>query len=64
MTHICHIAETADWERVREAGEYLVSTRGQSLAQVGSIHASTAAQVAPTANASRLAAGQPAADLG
>jgi glutathione S-transferase len=58
MTHIYHIAEAADWERAREAGEYLVSTRGHSLAQVGFIHASAAAQVAGVANAFYRDAGE------
>jgi uncharacterized protein (DUF952 family) len=48
---IYHIASAADWEQAREDGECRTSTRGQRLADVGYIHASTAQQVAPVANA-------------
>ena len=48
---IYHITGAADWERARAAGEYLLSTRGKSLADEGFIHASTAQQVAQVANA-------------
>jgi uncharacterized protein (DUF952 family) len=38
---IFHIAERPDWEAARAAGgPYEVSTRGQTLAEVGFIHAS------------------------
>ncbi|MGH3381072.1 MAG: DUF952 domain-containing protein [Actinoallomurus sp.] len=38
---IFHIAERLDWEAARAAGgPYEVSTRGQTLAEVGFIHAS------------------------
>src|SRR5439155_18205152 len=48
---IYHIANAADWQQAQEAGEYRRSTRGRSLEQQGFIHASTADQVAPVANA-------------
>lgn len=51
MGLIYHIADTADWQRAQQGGEYRTSTRGQSLEQQGFIHASTADQVAPVANA-------------
>jgi uncharacterized protein (DUF952 family) len=51
MNVIYHIAAAADWERAQEDGEYKISTRGKSLADVGYIHASTAQQTAPVANA-------------
>lgn len=47
---IYHIAYATDWENARAAGRYTVSTRGVTLAEQGYIHASTAAQVAATAN--------------
>ena len=51
MRFIYHIATAADWERARRDGQYTTSTRGRTLAEEGFIHASTAAQVAPVANA-------------
>jgi uncharacterized protein (DUF952 family) len=51
MALIYHIASAADWEQARQDGEYTTSTRGMSLAVQGFIHASTAPQVAPVANA-------------
>ena len=51
MTLIYHIATAADWERARRDGRYTTSTRGRTLAGEGFIHASTAAQVAPVADA-------------
>ncbi len=48
---IYHIATTADWDRACRDGEYTMSTRGRTLAQEGFIHACTAGQVAPVANA-------------
>lgn len=48
---IYHIAFRADWDAARAAGEYLVSTRGRTLAQQGFIHAATAGQVAGVAEA-------------
>jgi glutathione S-transferase len=50
MPVIYHIADVADWERARLAGEYLVSTRGLTLRDVGFIHCSHAGQVATVAN--------------
>lgn len=41
---IFHLALRSDWSDALEAGEYLVSTRGASLADVGFVHCSTAAQ--------------------
>jgi uncharacterized protein (DUF952 family) len=46
---IFHIAHETDWRHAREAGEYVVSSRGATLEQVGFIHASTAAQLDRTA---------------
>lgn len=51
MNIIYHIAAAADWEQAQEEGEYKISTRGKSLADVGYIHASTAQQTALVANA-------------
>ncbi|GAA1073797.1 DUF952 domain-containing protein [Tsukamurella spumae] len=41
---IFHLALVADWNAARAAGEYTVSTRGASLADVGFVHCSTAEQ--------------------
>jgi uncharacterized protein (DUF952 family) len=41
---IYHLALLSDWEAARPAGEYAVSTRGRTLAEVGFIHASRADQ--------------------
>jgi uncharacterized protein (DUF952 family) len=46
-----HIAAAPDWAQAQRDGEYRISTRGRTLEQEGFIHASTAAQVAPVANA-------------
>jgi uncharacterized protein (DUF952 family) len=51
MALIYHIAAGSDWEQARRDGLYQGSTRGVTLAQEGFIHASTAPQVAPVANA-------------
>jgi uncharacterized protein (DUF952 family) len=51
MTLIYHIAAGADWKQAQADGTYQMSTRGVTLAQEGFIHASTAPQVAPVANA-------------
>jgi uncharacterized protein (DUF952 family) len=51
MEVIYHIATTSDWDQAQPRGEYRTSTRGKSLGDVGFIHASTEAQVAPVANA-------------
>ena len=48
---IYHIATAADWARAQRDGQYATSTRGRTLAEEGFIHASTAGQVAPVANA-------------
>ncbi len=46
-----HIAAAADWAQAQRDGEYRMSTRGRTLAAEGFIHASTARQVLPVANA-------------
>ena len=46
-----HIATVPDWDQARQDGEYRTLTRGRSLSEEGFIHASTAAQVLPVANA-------------
>ena len=51
LQRLYHIATAPDWERARQEGEYRTSTRGRSLSEEGFIHASTAAQVLPVANA-------------
>lgn len=43
--HIHHIAIQDDWEMSRGFGEYVVSTRGMHLDDVGFIHATTADRV-------------------
>jgi uncharacterized protein (DUF952 family) len=55
---IYHIALAEDWEQAQAAGEYTVSTRGQSLEQVGYIHASQEDQVEGVANAFYRGAGE------
>lgn len=50
MSPIFHIATQSDWQAAQRIGEYRMSTRGQSIDQVGFIHASTADQVERTAN--------------
>ena len=51
MAFIFHIAAAADWERAVRDGQYMMSTRGLTLAEQGFIHAATATQVALVANA-------------
>ena len=51
MTVIYHIAAASDWDQAQRDGQYTMSTRGRTLAEEGFIHASTAAQAAPVANA-------------
>jgi uncharacterized protein (DUF952 family) len=51
MERLYHIATAPDWDQARQDGEYRTSTRGRSLSEEGFIHASTAAQVLPVANA-------------
>lgn len=46
-----HIATAADWAQAQRDGEYRMSTRGRTLAAEGYIHASTASQVLPVADA-------------
>ena len=47
---ILHIATAADWVDAIDAGEYRVSTLGDTIEQEGFIHASTPEQVQPTAS--------------
>jgi uncharacterized protein (DUF952 family) len=51
MQRLYHIATAPDWDQAQQDGEYRRSTRGRSLSEEGFIHASTAAQVLPVANA-------------
>lgn len=51
MERLYHIATAPDWEQAQRDGEYRTSTRGRSLSEEGFIHASTAAQVLPVADA-------------
>jgi glutathione S-transferase len=51
MEWLYHIATVPDWDQAQRDGEYRTSTRGRSLSDEGFIHASTAAQVLPVANA-------------
>ena len=51
MTELFHIAAATDWAQAQRDGEYRMSTRGRTLADEGYIHASTARQVLPVANA-------------
>jgi uncharacterized protein (DUF952 family) len=46
---IFHITTAREWEEARAAGEYRMSTRGQTLDDVGFIHASFADQLARVA---------------
>jgi glutathione S-transferase len=50
MNHIFHIATQQDWDAAIEAGDYRVSTLRRTLAEVGFIHCSTAAQVQTVAD--------------
>ena len=43
-----HLTLASDWQQARQQGEYRISTRGQSLDQVGFIHASYAHQLEAT----------------
>ena len=58
---IFHLAIVTDWNAARAAGEYAVSTRGASLADVGFVHCSTAEQWRGVRE--RFYADVPAADL-
>src|ERR1700749_1882571 len=51
MDTLYHIANAPDWAQAQRDGEYRMSTRGRTLADEGYIHASTASQVLPVANA-------------
>jgi glutathione S-transferase len=51
MSRLYHITTAADWAAAREAGEYRLSTRGKTLAEVGFIHSSHAHQVTRVADA-------------
>ena len=51
MGWLYHIATVPDWNQAQQDGEYRTLTRGRSLSEEGFIHASTAAQVLPVANA-------------
>ncbi|HTT50425.1 MAG TPA: DUF952 domain-containing protein [Streptosporangiaceae bacterium] len=51
MDALYHIAAAQDWAQAQRDGEYRMSTRGRTLAEEGFIHASTAGQVVPVANA-------------
>jgi uncharacterized protein (DUF952 family) len=45
MSTIWHIAYAADWEAAKQHGQYAMSTRGATLAEVGFVHAGHADQV-------------------
>ena len=45
-----HAAMPDDWAAAYQTGEYTMSTRGQTLDEVGFVHASTREQVESTAN--------------
>lgn len=45
-----HAAMPDDWAAAFQSGEYVMSTRGQTLEEVGFIHMSTRSQVEATAN--------------
>jgi uncharacterized protein (DUF952 family) len=47
---IFHLALPNDWADAFDVGEYRMSTRGMTLAEVGFIHCSTADQIEATAN--------------
>jgi uncharacterized protein (DUF952 family) len=51
VTPLLHITERTDWEAARLAGEYLVSTRGRTLAEEGFIHCSRPDQLRGVAEA-------------
>jgi len=42
---IVHLAIADDWEAAKQLGEYMVSTRGMSVDDVGYVHASAASQL-------------------
>ena len=51
MNTIFHVTAAADWRAAQTTGTYRLSTRGQTLDDVGFIHASYAHQVTRVANA-------------
>lgn len=51
MTLIFHTAVPEDWERARSSGVYTMSTRGQTLSDMGFIHCSYRHQIDRVANA-------------
>lgn len=48
-SRLYHLALAGDWQAARADGDYRISTRGRTLAEVGFIHLSHAHQVEPTA---------------
>jgi uncharacterized protein (DUF952 family) len=46
-----HLTTAAEWAHAKAAGEYIGSTRGQTLAEVGYMHCSYVHQVLPVASA-------------
>lgn len=48
MRTIQHIAVADEWQDALESGEYIWSTRGMTIEQVGYLHASFPEQVRPT----------------
>lgn len=48
MRTIQHIAVAEEWQDALESGEYIWSTRGMTIEQVGYLHASFPEQVRPT----------------
>jgi glutathione S-transferase len=48
---IFHIAEPSDWRAAQVSGDYRVSTRGRTLADVGFVHAAWRGQVLGVAQA-------------
>lgn len=50
MATIYHLTTEGDWEAGKAAGAYTTSTRGKTLEEVGFLHGSQPAQVAPVAN--------------
>ncbi len=51
VSRLYHVTAAADWATAVQAGEYRLSTRGKTLAEVGFIHASHAHQVVRVADA-------------
>ncbi len=47
---ILHMALPADWDAARADGEYRVSTRGQTVDEVGFVHCSYPTQIETVAN--------------